>query len=69
MKEHTRTLILQQIFLSRNNILIDICEMLLLQLCFDIYSILNEEKRIFLRGLICPYTLFVQPVVFDGSVH
>ncbi len=43
--------------------------MLLLQLCFDIYSILNEEKRIFLRGLICPYTLFVQPVVFDGSVH
>ncbi len=45
MKEHTNKLeLVQHIFLNRNNILIDICQMLLLQLRFDIYSALNEKK-------------------------
>ncbi len=36
-----------------------ICQMLLLQLPFDIYNVLNE-KRIFVHGLICPHTLIGQ---------
>ncbi len=36
--------------------------MLLLQLRFEIYSVLNEIKIIFLNGLICPYTL-ISPII------
>ncbi len=36
---------MQNIFLSRNNIIMGLCQMLLLHLCFDIYSDLNEKKH------------------------
>ncbi len=45
--------VLQYIFLSSNTILMDICQMLLLQLRYNIYSVLNE--LIFTCGLICPH--------------
>ncbi len=53
MKEHIQTLVvLQYMFRIRNNILLGMCQILLLQLIFD--SVLNEKQHIFLHGLICP---------------
>ncbi len=44
--------------LSKTNIVMGICQMLLLQLHFDIYLVLNENKNlIYLWGVICPHTL------------
>ncbi len=58
---------MQHIFLSKNNILMGIYQMLLLQLDFDIDNVLNEKKLIFLRGMIYSQILFVQPEVFGDS--
>ncbi len=47
MKEHTQTLIKLIQYLSRNNNLMGICQMLLLQLRCGIYSVWNENKLYF----------------------
>ncbi len=43
-KETHKPLLVKHIFLGRNYILMGICQMLLLQLHFDIDSVLNEDN-------------------------
>ncbi len=46
-----------------------IYQMLLLKFGFDIYSVLNEKKLIFLVDWFIHILWLVQPAVFHGSGH
>ncbi len=43
------------------------CQMLLLQIHFNIYSALNENKLVFKHDLIWPHLWLTQPVAFDRT--